>query len=76
MLGQRGRLDGVIMRTVDVILAFPQLVLALLLVLLAAAAFARPVLLVHGDSHYFRIDKPLLDAAGNRIESFTRLRTR
>jgi hypothetical protein len=27
------------------------------------------VALVHGDSHYFRVDKPLLDAAGNRIES-------
>jgi hypothetical protein len=34
--------------------------------------FARPVVLVHGDSHYFRIDKPLLDADGNRIEHFTR----
>jgi hypothetical protein len=37
--------------------------------------------LVHGDSHYFRIDKPLLDAtdqqvpAGNRIENFTRVET-
>jgi hypothetical protein len=30
---------------------------------------------VHGDSHYFRIDKPLLDAAGNRIEPFTRVET-
>ena len=25
-------------------------------------AFRRPVAYVHGDSHYFRIDKPLLDA--------------
>jgi hypothetical protein len=25
-------------------------------------AFRRPVAAVHGDSHYFRIDKPLLDA--------------
>ena len=31
--------------------------------------------LVHGDSHYFRLDKPLVDAAGNRIENFTRLET-
>jgi hypothetical protein len=37
------------------------------------AAFRRPVLLVHGDSHYFRIDKPLLDAQGRRLENFTRL---
>lgn len=38
-------------------------------------AFGKPVVLVHGDSHYFRIDKPLLDAAGNRIETFTRVET-
>ncbi|MGH8573813.1 MAG: hypothetical protein ACREX8_14745, partial [Gammaproteobacteria bacterium] len=37
--------------------------------------FARPVVLVHGDSHYFRVDKPLLDAAGNRIQTFTRAET-
>jgi hypothetical protein len=30
---------------------------------------------VHGDSHYFRIDKPLLDAAGRRLENFTRVET-
>lgn len=40
-------------------------------------AFApRPVVLVHGDSHYFRIDKPLTAAAtGRRIENFTRVET-
>lgn len=38
-------------------------------------AYGKPVVLVHGDSHYFRLDKPLLDAAGNRIEQFTRLET-
>jgi hypothetical protein len=38
-------------------------------------AFRRPVAYVHGDSHYFRIDKPLLDAAGQRIENFTRVET-
>ncbi len=37
--------------------------------------FDRPVVLVHGDSHYFRIDKPLLDRNGNRIEHFTRVET-
>jgi len=38
-------------------------------------AFRKPVVLVHGDSHYFRVDKPLLDAQGRRIENFTRLET-
>ena len=38
-------------------------------------AFKRPVVAVHGDSHYFRTDKPLLDAAGRRLENFTRLET-
>ncbi|MBS1910821.1 MAG: hypothetical protein JST22_02430 [Bacteroidetes bacterium] len=37
-------------------------------------AFARPVLFVHGDSHYFMIDKPLLaDSATRRwLPNFTR----
>jgi hypothetical protein len=38
-------------------------------------AFRRPVVLVHGDSHYFRIDKPLQDEQGRRLENFTRLET-
>jgi len=38
-------------------------------------AFGKPVVLVHGDSHYFRLDKPLQDADGYRIESFSRLET-
>jgi hypothetical protein len=38
-------------------------------------AFRRPVAYVHGDSHYFRIDKPFLDAAGQRLENFTRVET-
>jgi len=37
--------------------------------------FAKPVVLVHGDSHYFMIDKPLLDANGRRVENFTRVET-
>jgi hypothetical protein len=37
--------------------------------------FGRPVAYVHGDSHYFRIDKPLLDGAGKRLENFTRVET-
>ncbi|MCG8353302.1 MAG: hypothetical protein MI924_36520 [Chloroflexales bacterium] len=39
-------------------------------------AFKKPVVLVHGDSHYFRIDKPLLGSASNRrIENLTRVET-
>jgi hypothetical protein len=38
-------------------------------------AFRRPVAYVHGDSHYFRIDKPLQDSAGRRLENFTRVET-
>lgn len=38
-------------------------------------AFRRPVAFVHGDSHYFRVDKPLLDATGRRLENFTRVET-
>lgn len=38
-------------------------------------AFGRPVAYVHGDSHYFRVDKPLLDSAGARVINFTRVET-
>lgn len=38
-------------------------------------AFRRPVAYVHGDSHYFRVDRPLLDAQGRRLENFTRVET-
>ncbi len=39
-------------------------------------AFGRPVVLVHGDSHYYRIDQPLLGARSHRrIENFTRVET-
>jgi hypothetical protein len=38
-------------------------------------AFRKPVVLVYGDSHYFRIDKSLLDAQGRRLENFTRVET-
>jgi hypothetical protein len=41
----------------------------------AVTDFRRPVVYVHGDSHYFRIDKPLLDTQGRRLENFTRLET-
>ncbi len=36
--------------------------------------FGKPVILAHGDSHYFRYDKPLLNRkTGKRLENFTRL---
>jgi hypothetical protein len=38
-------------------------------------AFRKPVVYVHGDSHYFRVDKPLLDDQGRRLENFTRVET-
>jgi len=39
-------------------------------------AFEKPVVLVHGDSHYFRIDKPLMGSkTGRRLENFTRVET-
>lgn len=40
----------------------------------ATAAFAKPVLLIHGDSHYFQVDKPMIArTSGRRVEHFTRL---
>jgi hypothetical protein len=38
-------------------------------------AFQRPVVYVHGDSHYLRIDKPFQNALGQRLENFTRVET-
>lgn len=39
-------------------------------------AFGRPVVLVHGDSHTFRIDKPMLaTTTRRRVEHFTRVET-
>lgn len=39
-------------------------------------AYGRPVVLVHGDSHYFRIDQPLVGRRSKRrIENFTRVET-
>ncbi|HVE42902.1 MAG TPA: metallophosphoesterase [Planctomycetota bacterium] len=38
-------------------------------------AFGKPVMFAHGDSHYFRVDMPALDAAPtpHTIENFTRV---
>lgn len=40
-----------------------------------AIAFRKPIAYVYGDSHYYRVDKPFLDAQGRRIENFTRVET-
>ena len=40
----------------------------------AVVNFGKPVVLAHGDSHYFRYDKPLISQKSERrIENFTRL---
>ncbi len=36
-------------------------------------AFGRPVVLTHGDTHYFRLDKPLTNVGGRRLDYFTRV---
>lgn len=39
-------------------------------------AFGKPVVLVHGDTHYYRIDQPLVGAKSHRrVENFTRVET-
>ena len=39
-------------------------------------AYGRPVVLVHGDSHYFRLDKPMIGTRSRRrVENFTRVET-
>ena len=38
-------------------------------------AFKKPVVYVHGDSHYFRVDRPMQDSQGRRLENFTRVET-
>ena len=38
-------------------------------------ALRNPVAYVHGDSHYFRVDRPFLDEQGRRLENFTRVET-
>ena len=39
-------------------------------------AWAKPVVLVHGDTHYFRIDQPMLGKRSRRrVENFTRVET-
>lgn len=41
-----------------------------------ALEFGKPVVLAHGDSHYFRVDKPMKGSHSNRrIENVTRVET-
>jgi hypothetical protein len=57
----------------EAMLGFDELIAALEAEVLA---FDRPVLWVHGDTHYFRMDKPLFNSATDRrFENFTRLET-
>jgi hypothetical protein len=37
------------------------------------SAYTRPVVCIHGDSHYFRIDKPFKNRAGQTFMHFTRM---
>jgi len=39
----------------------------------ATRAFKGEVLLVHGDTHFYRVDQPWRDAAGGAIANFTRV---
>ena len=39
------------------------------------AQFGKPVVLVHGDSHQFQINKPLYGPTGKRLMNFTRVET-
>ena len=40
-----------------------------------SASVAKPVLVVHGDTHFYRVDKPFKDAAGMPLANVTRLET-
>ncbi len=36
--------------------------------------FGKPVILIHGDTHHYRVDQPLVEpATGKRVEHFTRI---
>jgi hypothetical protein len=35
--------------------------------------YKKPVVCIHGDTHYYRVDKPLSNESGNRYLHFTRL---
>ena len=41
----------------------------------AAATFRGPVLLVHGDTHFYRADRPFRDGRGEVVENLQRLET-
>ena len=41
----------------------------------ASLAFSGQVVLVHGDSHYYKVDQPISTSAGGVVANFTRLET-
>ncbi len=41
----------------------------------AAKRLGKPVLFIHGDTHTYRLDTPLVDAAGIPVGNLTRLET-
>jgi hypothetical protein len=41
----------------------------------ASARLRKPVLLVHGDTHQYRVDNPFVDETGNPVAGITRLET-
>jgi len=40
-----------------------------------SARFGRPVLVIHGDTHHYRVDPPFRDAAGVPVPNLMRLET-
>jgi hypothetical protein len=40
-----------------------------------AKAYGKPVVLIHGDSHRFVHDQPLVDSAGQKVPNVTRAET-
>lgn len=40
-----------------------------------AKAFGKPVVIVHGDTHFYRLDKPLKDDTGATVSNVTRVET-
>jgi len=58
--------------TCGVRLAYPDYVNALRT---ESMAFRGQVALVHGDSHYFKVDKPLNGPGGGVLANFTRVET-
>lgn len=37
--------------------------------------FNKPIIYIHNNSHYFQINKPLLDATNKHLKNFTQIKT-